>query len=419
MRKLFAMNRRGILKAGAGLVAAPAVLRRAYAADVFKIGKVGPVTGPIAGFGEATSWVVDGLKDVMAKLPVPVEIIQKDSQSNPNRAAEVATELIEKDQVKMLLTKGTPDTVNPVSDQAELNGIPCISDDAPWQTFFFGRGGDPAKGFKYTYHCFWGLEDVIANFIDIWDKSGAAKVVGGVFANDADGNAWGDPKVGFPGPLAAAGYKLVDPGRYEPLSNDFTSQISAFKEAGVEIVTGVMIPPDFATFWSQCAQQGFKPKVVTVGKALLFPSSVDALGDRGDGLTTEIWWSPNHPFKSSLTGQTAKDLCDAYTAGTGRPWTQPLGFAHALFELAFDVIKRAKDLNDPEAILAAIGETELNTIIGPISWKGGPNNPVKNVCKTPLVGGQWTKSDKGLELIITNNPQHPDIPVGGKLRTLA
>ncbi len=418
MTKLWTPNRRKVLLGSASLVAAPAVLRRAYAADVFKIGKVGPVTGPIAGFGEATSWVVDGLKDVMAKLPVPVEIIQKDSQSNPNRAAEVATELIEKDKVKMLLTKGTPDTVNPVSDQAELAGIPCISDDAPWQTFFFGRGGDPTKGFKYTYHCFWGLEDVIANFVDIWDKSGAAKVVGGVFANDADGNAWGDKEHGFPGPLAAAGYKLVDPGRYEPLSNDFTSQITAFKEAGVEIVTGVMIPPDFATFWGQCAQQGFKPKVVTIGKALLFPSSVEGLGDRGDGLTSEIWWSPSHPYKSSLTGQTAGELCAAYTAGTGRPWTQPLGFAHALFEIAFDVIKRAKDVNDPEAILAAIGDTQLDTIIGPISWKGGPNNPVKNVCKTPLVGGQWTKTDKGLELIITNNPQHPEIPLGGKLRNL-
>ena len=419
MSKLITLNRRSILKASAGIIAAPAVLRRAYAADTFKIGIVNPVTGPIAGFGEATSWTIDGLKDVIAKMPMPVEIIQKDSQSSPNRAAEVATELIEKDKVKMLLTKGTPDTVNPVSDQAELNGIPCISDDAPWQTFFFGRGGDPAKGFKYTYHCFWGLEDVIANFVNMWDGSGAAKVVGGMFPNDADGNAWGDPKLGFPGPLAAAGYKLVDPGRYQPLSNDFSAQISAFKAAGVEIVTGVMIPPDFATFWSQCAQQGFKPKVVTVGKALLFPSSVEALGDRGDGLSSEIWWSPNHPFKSSLTGQSAKEICDAYTKGTGRPWTQPLGFAHALFEIAFDVIKRTKDLNDAEASLAAIGDTQLDTIIGPISWKGGPNNPVKNVCKTPLVGGQWTKTDKGLELIITNNPQAPSIPVGGKLRSLA
>ena len=69
-----------------------------------------------------------------------------------------------------------------------------------------------------------------------------------------------------------AGYKLIDPGRYQQMNNDFSSQIAAFKSAGAEIVTGVMIPPDFATFWSQAAQQGFKPKIVTIGKALLFPS---------------------------------------------------------------------------------------------------------------------------------------------------
>ena len=69
----------------------------------------------------------------------------------------------------------------------------------------------------------------------------------------------------LPGPLAAAGCALTDPGRYQPMNNDFSAQIAAFKAAGCEIVTGVMIPPDFATFWAQAAQQGFKPKVATIG----------------------------------------------------------------------------------------------------------------------------------------------------------
>ena len=77
-----------------------------------------------------------------------------------------------------------------------------------------------------------------------------------------------------------AGYTLVDPGRYQPLSDDFSAQISAFKDAGCEIVTGNMIPPDFANFWSQSAQQGFNPKIVTIGKALLFPSVIESLGER-------------------------------------------------------------------------------------------------------------------------------------------
>ena len=51
----------------------------------------------------------------------------KDSQSNPNRAGEVANDLILKDKVALMLTAGTPETANPVSDACELNEVPCIS----------------------------------------------------------------------------------------------------------------------------------------------------------------------------------------------------------------------------------------------------------------------------------------------------
>jgi branched-chain amino acid transport system substrate-binding protein len=418
------INRRRLLKTASALVAAPAILRvtRASAQEAtFKIGFVSPQTGPIAGFGEADGYILDGINKAFAGgidnngKKVAIEIITKDSQSNPNRAAEVASELILQDKVNLIVASATPDTTNPVADQAELNEVPCITTNCPWQPYFFGRGGDPAKGFEWTYHFFWGLEDIIANFLGIWDQSGVAKKVGGLFPNDADGNAWGDPKVGLPTPLAAAGFTVTDPGRYQPLNNDFTSQISAFKDAGCEIVTGVMIPPDFATFWSQAAQQGFNPKVATIGKALLFPSSIEALGDRGDGLTTEIWWSPNHPFSSSLTGQSAKELADGYTAATGKPWTQPIGFNHALFEVAADVIKRTADISDPSSILDAITKTDINSMVGPVNWKAGP---VKNVQKTPLVGGQWQKKDGKFDLVITTNVQNPNIPVGGELKLL-
>ncbi len=417
------LSRRRFIKSGSLLLAAPAVFRATRAsaqANVFKIGLVSPTTGPLAGFGEAQDWIIAGLQNAIGAItnngsPVTIEIIAKDSQSNPNRAAEVAQELILNDGVNMIITKDTPDTTNPVADQCELNEIPCISTNCPWQPFFFGRGGNPEVGFNYTYHFFWGLEDIIANFTAIWDQSGAAKTVGGLFPNDADGNAWGDAALGLPGPLAAAGYTLTDPGRYQPLNNDFTSQISAFKDAGCEIVTGVMIPPDFATFWSQAAQQGFAPKVVTIGKALLFPSSVDALGDRGDGLTTEVWWTPDYPFSSSLTGETARQLGDSYMAASGKPWTATLGFAHAIFEVALDVVKRSADLTDKAAIMAAIAATDLQTIVGPVNWANGP---MKNITKTPMAGGQWQRKDGKLELVIVNNKQNPNLPLTGELKVL-
>ncbi len=418
------ISRRTLVKTGLGAIAAPAVLGvlPAQAADtVIKVGHVSPRTGPLAGFGEADGFILDQVRGILAKgLPnggksYKVEIISKDSQSSASRASEVASELILGDKVHFLVGSGTPDTTNPISDQAEVNEVPCLTTNCPWQPYFFGRKGNPATGFKWTYLFFWGLEDVIGSFLALWDELPNNKVIGGLFPNDADGNAWGDATHGVPPAYKKAGYTLIDPGRYQPLNNDFTSQISAFKAANAEIVTGVMIPPDFATFWSQAAQQGFKPKIVTIGKALLFPSVIDSLGARGNGLSSEIWWSPNHPFKSGLTGQSCKQLADAYTAATKRPWTQPIGFQHALFEVAIDILKRAKNPTDPKAILDSMVATNYQSIVGPVHWTG---KPVKNVSKTPLVGGQWQKKGDKFELVITENKTAPNIPVGGKLLPL-
>jgi branched-chain amino acid transport system substrate-binding protein len=419
------ISRRTLVKAGLGAVAAPAVLRVVPAAAqsaVIKIGHVSPKTGPLAGFGEADTFILDQVRKIVEKGLVnngktyKVEIISKDSQSSASRASDVAADLILGDKVNLIVASAAPDTTNPVADQAEVNEVPCITTNCPWQPYFFGRKGNPKKGFTWTYHFFWGLEDVIGSYLAMWDEVPTNKVVGGLFPNDADGNAWGDPQHGLPPALAKAGYKLHDPGRYQVMNNDFTSQISAFKAAGCEMVVGNMIPPDFATFWSQAAQQGFKPKIVSIGKALLFPSAVESLGARGDGLSSEVWWTPTFPYKSGLTGQSARELTDAYTKATNRPWTQPIGYQHALFEVAIDVMKRAKTPGDPKAVLDAIVATNYKSIVGPVHWTG---QPVKNVSKTPLVAGQWQRKNGKFDLVIAENKTAPEIPVGGKLKPLS
>ena len=345
-----------------------------------------------------------------------VQIILKDSQSNPNRAGEVASDLVLKDKVALVLTAGTPETANPVSDVCELNEVPCISSVVPWQPWFFGRKGNPATGFNFTYHIFWGLEDVIANFTNGWKSVKTNKKVGGLFPNDGDGNAWGDKELGFPKPLSSMGYSLTDSGRFQNGTQDFSAQIAAFKKDGVEIVTGVVIPPDAKTFLTQAKQQGFKPKVITLGKALLFPGAIEALGDLGEGLSTEVWWSPSHPFASSLTKQSAKALAELYETSTKKQWTQPIGFAHALFEVASDALKRSKSLKATD-VRDAVARTKMKTVVGDVAWGG--QGPFKNVSKTPLVLGQWNKGQKyRYELTIVNNETAKSIPVGGTLKLM-
>jgi branched-chain amino acid transport system substrate-binding protein len=395
------------------------------AARTIKLGYVTPKTGSLAGFGEADDYVLGSMQEIfkdglrIGGTSYPIQIVPKDTQSDPNRAATVAGDLINADKVDIVLVSSTPETTNPVTGQCEANGVPCISTVAPWQPWFLGQQQDPAnpKPFTWAYHFFWGLEDIEAVFADMWSQVPNNKVVAGLFPNDGDGNAWGDKKLGFPSYFGPKGYKIVDPGRYQNLTEDFSSQISEFKQAGAEIMTGVPLPPDFTNFWKQASQQGFKPKIASVGKALLFPASVEALGDIGEGMSTEVWWSPNHPFKSSLTGVTAKQLADDFTAKTGKQWTQPIGFVHALFEVAADALKRAGDPDDREAIAGAIKGSNLDTIVGHIQWTG---KPFPNVAKTPLVGGQWRKGsgDVKFDLVIVSNKDHPDIPAAGELQTI-
>ena len=432
------LNRRGFMKASAttgaalatGSVFAPAV----HAAATVKIGYVSPQTGPLAAFSEADNFIIGSFKEAtkggikVGSSTLPVEVIVKDSQSNPNRAAEVAKELIVSNKVDLMLVASTPETTNPVSTQCEIEEVPCISTMAPWQPWFIGRQANPAGGppawkpFTYTYHFFWGLEDIIAVFTNMWGQLPTDKSVGGLFPNDGDGNAWGDKVVGFPPVLDKLGYKLTDPGRYQNLTDDFTAQIAAFKKANCEILTGVVLPPDFTTFWNQAQQQGFKPKIASVGKALLFPVAVEALGKNGNNLSSEVWWSPNHPFKSSLTGQTAKQLADAYEKSSGKQWTQPIGFIHALLEVAVDVFKRTPQAGDSKATVKAIAETNLDTVVGHLQWNGANLPPFaqKNVAKTPLVGGQWRLKDGNkYEIVITDNKTFPAIPTGGKMEPIA
>jgi len=395
----------------------------AAADGTVKIGYVTPQTGPLAPFGEADKFVVDQMNQHFKANPLKigstqysVQIIVKDAQSDSKRAGDVAGELINQDKVDLVLASSTPDIVNPVADQCEANGTPCITTVAPWQPFFFGRGGTPDKAFQWTYHFFWGLEDVEQVYLNMWNALSTNKKAGALWPNDPDGNAWGDPSTGFAPVVGKSGYTITDPGHYPNGTQDFSAQISRFKAENAEILLGVPIPPDFTTFWKQAKQQGYAPKIATIGKALLFPSSVEALGAIGQNLGTEVWWHPTAPYKSSLTGQTAQQLADAYEAA-GKQWTQPLGFVHALFEVAVAALTKAGG-TEKAKVRDALKALTATTIVGNLDWTKGP---VPNVAKTPLAGGQWRQSSGGkypFTLVVVDNQLAPQVPVGGKVEAL-
>jgi branched-chain amino acid transport system substrate-binding protein len=134
-----------------------------------------------------------------------------DSQSDSNRAAEVAGDLILNQEVHMIIPASTTPTITAVADQAELFETPCVSTAAPWQAIIFPRGGaeDP---FNWTYHFFWGLDEALNTFVGLWETIDTNRKVGMLFPQNIDGETWGNREYGLPAPTEAAGFDVVVPG---------------------------------------------------------------------------------------------------------------------------------------------------------------------------------------------------------------
>src|ERR1700682_3704070 len=108
-----ALHRRALIKgaiaSGAALAATPVFAPAVRAAKTLKLGYVSPQTGPLAAFAEADNFVISNfLNTVRGGLKIgsetfPVEVALKDSQSNPNRAGDVARELIVGGKIDLML----------------------------------------------------------------------------------------------------------------------------------------------------------------------------------------------------------------------------------------------------------------------------------------------------------------------------
>jgi branched-chain amino acid transport system substrate-binding protein len=302
-----------------------------------------------------------------------------------------------------------------VSDACEAAGVPCISTVVPWEAWYFGRGGKPTdkQAFKYTFHFCFGVEQFHLAYTHLWPQVPTNKKVGVMWPNDSDGNAIREAL----GPLMKKeGYTIVDPGAYPDGTNDYSAQIAKFKAENCEIFNTFPIPPDFATFWRQAAQQGYKPKIAQIAKTGLFPSQVESLGDIGLNLASAAYWTPTYPYMSSLTNVSSKDLADGYQNESGKQWNQQLGPSLALFDVAAAALKAVSNPKDKAAVAAAIGKLDVQTPIGRLQWGKGPNG---NVVATPIIGGQWVAATGGkykLDFVLCENSSDPNVPVAAKLK---
>ena len=384
-----------------------------------KIGFVSPQTGQLSIFTQSNGYVLGQVRKALAGgltiggKKYSVEIIPADSQSSSARAATVASQLVQQQQVDFLLATATPETVIPVSAQAEASGVPCVLTICPWEQWYYSASG-AAKSFTYSYMYFLGTQEETDLFTRVWAKAPTNKVVGGLWPNDVDGA--GFEKYMKQKLNSMGGWKIVPSGGYADGTSDFASIISKFKAADVEVLHAVPIPPDFITFWRQAHQNGFTPKIATISKALLFPSAAEALGPLVNNVMSPLWWTPQFPYKSSLDGTTASAFAANYKTATGQDWTQPMGFNYAVFEIAAAALKASGDPTDRKAVASAIGQLKGQAITGAYDFTSGP---VPHVSQIPELLAQWRVSGSSSpQLVVIDNSDLPAVPVASQMQML-
>jgi branched-chain amino acid transport system substrate-binding protein len=420
------LGRRPLLAAAGGSALLPLLSRplRAQAARHLRIGFISPRSGALAGFGETDGYVLEAARKALAGgLAIngetyTVEILDRDSQSDPARAGQLAHSLINEAGVDLMLSTSTPEVVNPVSDACEAAGVPSLSTIMPWEAWYFGRGAKPGQPspFRWTYLFSFGVDQFARSYVSEWN--GAIKTnrrVGVLYPNDADGNAI---RAHLAPKLKEAGFEIFDPGPYEDGTTDYSAQIAFFKKNRCEIFNTFPIPPDFATFWRQAAQQGYTRmvKIVQVAKTGLFPSSIEALGPLGYNIAAGLYWHPDFPYPSPLTGLDGHALAEGYERATGRQWTQQLGASLALIDAGIAALKASANPKDKQAVAHALSQLKAMTMMGELDFTKGP---VPNVVATPIIGAQWIKAKPGsrfkLDYVIVENANDPRVPVRNQL----
>ena len=233
-----------------------------------KIGLVTPRTGQAAGFGEVDPYILDlveaggeGRRQGRRRqdLQGPDRPARTASRARSARR-QVAKDLINATKVDLMLASSTPEVVNPVSDACEAAGVPVHLDRAAVAGVVLRPRRQGGRQGRLQVHL-----PLLASASRTsrpatsrrGRRSKTNKIVGAAVSQRRRRQR--DPRRRSPPLMEKDGFKVVDAGPYNDGLNDFSAQIAKFKQDKCEIFNTFPMPPDFATFWRQAAQQGYTP----------------------------------------------------------------------------------------------------------------------------------------------------------------
>jgi branched-chain amino acid transport system substrate-binding protein len=281
---------------------------------------------------------------------IPIEMLYGDHSADEQKAVTEMEYLVE--QGVDVLTGST--AIMPLGQViAEKNKVPLVVANGSLTEPF-------QQGFQYIFTMSWMNNEVAAWPFMLAEHFGMeAPVIGFMEEQNLMGI---DYSSNLQAEALKRGYTDLVIQKFQRFGGDFSTQILAFKEAGVNFVYAPMIGPDGMTFWAQMKELDFNPDAVF---AMIAPADRRSWLSMGDDanyvITTNAYhWATGYPG--------AVEFDEAYQAGhNGEHATELAGDGYAAIQVIADAIERAGSL-DPDKLRDAIAETDMETIKGPIAF---------------------------------------------------
>ena len=319
--------------------------------EPIRIGASLPLTGPLAAFGDLIQTGYQELvDDVNADGGVTIngaartiELVVRDSKSEPDTVAEQSRTLVLNDGVVGLLGSVSPPLTIPASNVAERQQVPFVTSLTPLQAW----KGANTEGWTYAWNFFFDelqMTDLQFKASDLVDTN---KKIALFTDNEEDGlimgGIWQDK-------AASLGYEIAYHAEFPVGTTDYSSFIADAQSSGADILIAQMIPPDAFALWKQMKALKFDPKVAFCEKCATQSAWVGALGDVAEGTSVTDFYQPSDD-------PDAARLIAKFSGKYGNnPDLSTLIIAYSAAKVLVDAIQRAGSV-DPEAINTAIGET--------------------------------------------------------------
>ena len=349
--------------------------------ETIKIGAVIDVTGPLAAFGEDFMWGYDYAAEVInadGGVPVeecggniPIEMLYGDHSADEQKAVTEMEYLAS--QGVHVFTGST--AIMPLGQiVAERAGIPIVVANG-------SLTGPFSEGMRYVFSLSW-MNDEMATWpfmlMEYFDDP-EATTIGFMEEQNMMGIDYG---TNLRLECIARQADCVIEG-YQRFSGDFSTQILAFEEAGVDFVFAPMIGPDGMAFWAQMKELDFNPRAVLQLIAPADRRSWTSMGEDSNYVitTNDYHWATGYPGAAEFDAAYQADHDGAHA-------TELAGDGYAAIQIIVDAIERAGTV-DPDALRDAIAATDMVTIKGPIAFN--PNGtPIREYFAVQYIDGVET-----------------------------